>query len=130
MFPMSRIRWSSAQEKHSAAMDPLLRFHWLEVREVRLEPNMLNPMCFHMPPPFSCVSPYNAKMKQRITYFVQQGTPLDLKDIQVEPDGINYSASQPPFIEKRVTAGLSELPEEVWVHYSHLFRLVSGRPLM
>lgn len=65
-------------------------------------------------------------MKQRITYFVQQGTQLDLKDIYVKPDGVNYSASQPPFVEKRVIASLSELPEEVGAQYSHLFQLVSG----
>ncbi len=52
-------------------------------------------------------------MKQRITYLLPEGSTLTPDDIVLSENGVNVSTAEPPAIEKRVTAGLSELPTEV-----------------
>jgi len=52
-------------------------------------------------------------MKQRITYLLPEGSTLTPDDILLGENGVNVSTAEPPAIEKRVTAGLSELPAEV-----------------
>ncbi|KAK0309731.1 protease B nonderepressible form [Friedmanniomyces endolithicus] len=52
-------------------------------------------------------------MKQRITYLLPEGSTLTPDDILLGENGVNVSTAEPPAIEKRVTAGLSELPAEL-----------------
>ncbi|KAK0333303.1 protease B nonderepressible form [Friedmanniomyces endolithicus] len=52
-------------------------------------------------------------MKQRITYLLPEGSTLTPDDILLSENGVNVSTAEPPAIEKRVTAGLSELPTEL-----------------
>ncbi|KAK3664280.1 protease B nonderepressible form [Elasticomyces elasticus] len=56
------------------------------------------------------------EMKQRITYLLPEGTDYDPANIHIGPDSVNITnTAEPPAIEKRVTAGLSELPAETWL---------------
>lgn len=52
-------------------------------------------------------------MKQRITYLLPQDSGLQQKDIAVEHDQLVFSKTRRAALEKRVTVGLSELPDEV-----------------
>ena len=52
-------------------------------------------------------------MKQRITYFLPKGTELDPASVKVTESTLSYANAKSAAIEKRVTAGLSELPAEV-----------------
>ncbi|KAK3112884.1 protease B nonderepressible form [Teratosphaeriaceae sp. CCFEE 6253] len=52
-------------------------------------------------------------MKQRITYLLPREASIDPDDILVGQHGVNLTSAEPPAIEKRVTAGLSELPAEL-----------------
>lgn len=52
-------------------------------------------------------------MKQRITYVQPEGTGIDPNAIHVNPDSLVFSNSHNAALEKRVTVGLKELPDEV-----------------
>ena len=52
-------------------------------------------------------------MKQRVTYLLPDGASIDPKDIHVGQDGVNVTFANQPAVEKRITAGLTELPVEV-----------------
>ncbi|KAK5680993.1 protease B nonderepressible form [Elasticomyces elasticus] len=72
-------------------------------------------------------------MKQRITYLLPSGTDYDPANIHIGPDSVNITnTAEPPAIEKRVTAGLSELPAELRdlltsIHELHI-RYTSRQP--
>ncbi|KAK4899174.1 protease B nonderepressible form [Elasticomyces elasticus] len=72
-------------------------------------------------------------MKQRITYLLPSGTDYDPANIHIGPDSVNITnTAEPPAIEKRVTAGLSELPAELReiltsIHELHI-RFTSRQP--
>lgn len=53
------------------------------------------------------------RMKQRVTYFLPEGARVDPQDIHVTNDSLTFARAKDAAIEKKVTAGLSELPEEV-----------------
>ncbi|KAK5716333.1 protease B nonderepressible form [Elasticomyces elasticus] len=73
------------------------------------------------------------EMKQRITYLLPEGTDYDPANIHIGPDSVNITnTAEPPAIEKRVTAGLSELPVELReiltsIHELHI-RYTSRQP--
>ncbi|TKA68450.1 hypothetical protein B0A55_07725 [Friedmanniomyces simplex] len=52
-------------------------------------------------------------MKQRITYLLPEDSTLSPDDILLGDNGVNVTTAEPPAVEKRVTAGLSELPVEL-----------------
>ncbi|KAK4539998.1 hypothetical protein LTR36_009896 [Oleoguttula mirabilis] len=52
-------------------------------------------------------------MKQRITYLVPQGHGIDPASIQTSNDTLTFADAKDAAVEKRVTAGLSELPAEL-----------------
>lgn len=52
-------------------------------------------------------------MRQRITYLLPEGTGIDPADIQVSKDELKYSKIEQAAEERRITLGLSELPEDV-----------------
>ena len=52
-------------------------------------------------------------MKQRITYLLPEGSVIDPDDIRVKNDTISFANAKDAAVEKRVTVGLSELPDEV-----------------
>lgn len=58
-------------------------------------------------------SPRPYSMKQRITYLVPEGTGIDPSSIVVEPHSLEFKNARLAALEKRVTVGLSELPQEV-----------------
>ncbi|KAK5706683.1 protease B nonderepressible form [Elasticomyces elasticus] len=72
-------------------------------------------------------------MKQRITYLLPLGTDYDPANIHIGPDSVNITnTAEAPAIEKRVTAGLSELPAELRdlltsIHELHI-RYTSRQP--
>ncbi|KAK4961115.1 protease B nonderepressible form [Elasticomyces elasticus] len=72
-------------------------------------------------------------MKQRITYLLPPGTDYDPANIHIGPDSVNITnTAEAPAIEKRVTAGLSELPAELRdlltsIHELHI-RYTSRQP--
>ncbi|KAK5729425.1 protease B nonderepressible form [Elasticomyces elasticus] len=79
---------------------------------------------------------YNTdEMKQRITYLLPPGTDYDPANIHIGPDSVNITnTAGPPAIEKRVTAGLSELPAELReiltsIHELHI-RFTSRQPYL
>ena len=57
-------------------------------------------------------------MKQRITYLLPKGTELDAASVKVTDDTLSYANAKAAAMEKRVTAGLSELPAEVYIEYA------------
>ncbi|KAK3652496.1 protease B nonderepressible form [Elasticomyces elasticus] len=74
-------------------------------------------------------------MKQRITYLLPPGTDYDPANIHISPDSVNITdTAEAPAIEKRVTAGLSELPAELRhvlssIHELHI-RYTSRQPYL
>ncbi|KAK5125523.1 hypothetical protein LTR85_000634 [Meristemomyces frigidus] len=52
-------------------------------------------------------------MKQRITYILLQGHGIDPETIQTSNDTLTLATAKDAAVEKRVTAGLSELPQEI-----------------
>ena len=54
-------------------------------------------------------------MKQRVTYLQPEGTGIDRNIVHVNPDSLVFTNSKNAALEKRVTAGLSELPTEVGI---------------
>lgn len=54
----------------------------------------------------------DAKMKHRVTYLPRRDDDIDPQSIVVGDHAVNATFRAPPAVEKRVTAGLSELPEE------------------
>lgn len=52
-------------------------------------------------------------MKQRITYIVPESTGIDPASIDVAQDKVAFANAKDAAVEKRVTVGLSELPDEV-----------------
>lgn len=55
-------------------------------------------------------------MKQRITYLLPVGSNIDPEKIEVSKDQLKLPLSESVAEQKRVTVGLSELPEEVGSH--------------
>ncbi|KAK5713032.1 protease B nonderepressible form [Elasticomyces elasticus] len=78
---------------------------------------------------------FTDKMKQRITYLLPPGTDYDPANIHIGPDSVNITnTAEAPAIEKRVTAGLSELPAELRdlltsIHELHI-RYTSRQPYL
>lgn len=59
------------------------------------------------------VSSHRSKMKQRITYILPEGTKIHPEDIHITKNALTYADAKNAALEKRLTAGLSELPSEV-----------------
>lgn len=55
-------------------------------------------------------------MRQRITYLLPSGTSIDPADIKHDASSLDYSRSAEAAEERRITIGLSEIPEEVSFH--------------
>lgn len=64
-------------------------------------------------------------MKQRITYLLPEGTKINPEDIHITTNALTYADAKNAALEKRLTAGLSELPSEV--HCIHDDRCLSNR---
>ena len=56
-------------------------------------------------------------MKQRVTYLLPEGTKINPEDIAITKNALTYANAKNAALEKRLTAGLSELPLEV--HCNH-----------
>ena len=52
-------------------------------------------------------------MRQRITYLLPQGTGVNPADIDVGKDHLTFAKASDAAIERRITVGLSELPDLV-----------------
>lgn len=52
-------------------------------------------------------------MKQRVTYLLPEGSNIAPDEIKIEKDALIYTNAKDAALEKRVTVGLSELPDEV-----------------
>ncbi|KAK5133150.1 hypothetical protein LTR08_008085 [Meristemomyces frigidus] len=62
-------------------------------------------------------------MKQRITYLLPKGTELDAASITVSETSLTYANAKAAAVEKRVTAGLSELPAEIVASLDNIHEL-------
>lgn len=52
-------------------------------------------------------------MKQRLTYFLPEGSGIDPSDIKISEDSLNFTKAAQASEEWRLTRGPGELPEEV-----------------
>ena len=52
-------------------------------------------------------------MRQRVTYLLPAGTGVDPADIELADDALIYAKSSDAAEERRITIGLSDLPQEV-----------------